>query len=246
MADGSHKPIRDVVKGDKVLASDPVSGRTETRAVTDTIVGEGEKDLVDVSVTVAGGATATVVATGKHPFWVDDQGRWVDAEDLVAGDTLLTPAGDRVQVAGTRSHHEITRVHNLTVDAIHTYYVAAGTKDLLVHNCGEVGLPDEALVVRGGTNTAERFANGSGVTVDAAGSLNGVSVNSAAGKSLTELSQGIPNGQVGVTTVGQVRAAGGEVIASPTRSNALHCTLSGITAEVASELFTPTVRNPCR
>jgi hypothetical protein len=107
-------------------------------------------------------------------------------------------------------------------------------------------LPDDAPVVRGVTNTAERFENGSGVTVDGSGNLNGVSVNSGAGKSVTELSEGIPNGQVGVSTVGDVRAAGGEVTPSPTRTNPFHCTLSGISAEVASALFTPTIANPCR
>lgn len=55
---------------------------------------------------------------------------------------------------------------------------------------------------------------------------------------------GIPHGKVGVTTVGNVRVAGGDVVASPTRNNPNHATLSGITAEQAEALMTPTVRNP--
>jgi hypothetical protein len=39
------------------------------------------------------------------------------------------------------------------------------------------GLADDALVCRGGTCTAERLANGSGVTSDAARRLSGGSVN---------------------------------------------------------------------
>ena len=76
------------------------------------------------------------------------------------------------------------------------------------------------------------------------GKLQGVSVNSAPGKSVAEVSQGIPNGQVGVTTVGDVRKAGGDVVPSPTGNNPNHCTMCGITPEQAEQLFTPTIRNP--
>ncbi|WWT62938.1 RHS repeat-associated core domain-containing protein [Burkholderia pyrrocinia] len=105
-------------------------------------------------------------------------------------------------------------------------------------------LPDAAIVCRGGSCTAEKFRQGSGVTVGTGGKLDGVSVNSAMGKSLDELTSGIPHGKVGVTTVGDVRAAGGNVVASPTYNNPNHATLSGITAELAESLMTPTVRNP--
>ncbi|MEK7890836.1 hypothetical protein AAB992_27375, partial [Burkholderia contaminans] len=105
-------------------------------------------------------------------------------------------------------------------------------------------LPNEAIVCRGGSCTAEKFRQGSGVTVGTDGKLDGVSVNSATGKSLDDLTNGIPHGKVGVTTVGDVRAAGGDVIASPTYNNKNHATLSGITAEQAEALMTPTVRNP--
>ena len=82
-----------------------------------------------------------------------------------------------------------------------------------------------------------RWDTPSGVTVDASGKLQGVSVNSAAGKSATELSQGIPHNQVGVTTVGAVRTAGGDVTPSPTQGNPNHCTLCGVTPQKASELM---------
>ncbi|WP_082576521.1 RHS repeat-associated core domain-containing protein [Lysobacter sp. Root604] len=108
-------------------------------------------------------------------------------------------------------------------------------------------LPDSTLVCRGGACTADRFRNGSGVTIDGNGNLQGVSVNSAPGKSVAELSEGIPNGQVGVTTVGDIRKAGGDVVPSPRGArNPDHCTMCGITPEKAEELFTPTVRNPNR
>lgn len=99
-------------------------------------------------------------------------------------------------------------------------------------------LPDDAIVVRGGTNKPENFLNGTGVKVDANGNLSGVSVNSAPGKSEVELSQGIWNNQVGVTTVGTVRAAGGDVAPKPTINNPYHCEMCGVSATEASGTMT--------
>jgi hypothetical protein len=82
------------------------------------------------------------------------------------------------------------------------------------------------------------------VTLDSAGKLQGVSVNSGAGKTVEQLTVGIPNKQVGVTTVGDVRRAGGDVLPSPTAGNPNHCTLCGITPQQAERLMTPTIRNP--
>jgi hypothetical protein len=115
-------------------------------------------------------------------------------------------------------------------------------------------LPDDAMVVRGGQNLPENFVNGSGVTIEAGKRLNGVSVNAAAGLTIEQLTSadptsgypGILNNRVGVTTVGAVRKLGGDVVPSPTRTNPRHSTLSGLTPEVASRLFVPTVLNPSR
>ena len=107
-------------------------------------------------------------------------------------------------------------------------------------------LPDDAIVCRGGTCTAERFAQGAGVTIAADGTLQDVSVNCAAGKTLAELSIPIPNRQVGGTTVGHIRAAGGEVTSAPSDGNPNHSRLRGISAAMAARLFSPTTRKPNR
>ena len=103
-------------------------------------------------------------------------------------------------------------------------------------------LPDDALVVRGGRNRVEDIGCGFGVHPSGAA---GVSVESADGLSVTELAEGIPHGQVGITTVGRVRAAGGDVVRTSGRSTN-HATLVGLTPEAVSALLTPTVRNPAR
>ena len=140
MADGSRKLIEHVRAGDRVIATDPTTGETGSRAVTDEIVGEGDKQMVTVTIDVdgdRGSATETVTATDGHPFWVDDLKKWVNATDLAAGSMLRTSAGTYVQVAAVErwtAHDQ--RAYNLTVDGIHTFYVAAGDAAVLVHNCG--------------------------------------------------------------------------------------------------------------
>jgi RHS repeat-associated protein len=145
MADGTRKAIEDVEVGDLVLATDPETGETTARPVTALITGEGSKDLVQITVDTdgAGGAAeGVVIATDQHPFWVTDDGTWVDAEDLTAGDLLRTPDGDLVEVTGVRAFTTAARVHNLTVAGVHTYYVQAGAAELLVHNCGKVKIEE--------------------------------------------------------------------------------------------------------
>jgi RHS repeat-associated protein len=130
MADGSTKPIEQVEVGDWVWAADPETGEQGPRQVTDLIMSDGYKDLVDIVID-----DDLVTSTDQHPFWVDDQGRWVDAEDLASGDLLLLADGSTVQVDRVSQRSAVQRVHNLTVDGIHTYFVVAGEEEVLVHNC---------------------------------------------------------------------------------------------------------------
>jgi hypothetical protein len=74
--------------------------------------------------------------------------------------------------------------------------------------------------------------------------MSGVSVNTAAGASFDDLTATIPHRQVGVSTVGDVRALGGDVVPSPTAGNPFHSQMGGLTPAQAESLFTPTVPNP--
>jgi hypothetical protein len=110
-------------------------------------------------------------------------------------------------------------------------------------------LPNEALVVRGGDasppkggNSPEGIANGTGLHKGAG--VVGFSVESAAGKTLCELCAPIRNNQVGVTNVGSIRAAGGDVIITPGQSPN-HATVTGLAPEPASQLM-QIQRNPAK
>jgi hypothetical protein len=135
-----------------VVATDPDTGESEPQKVVATIVGRGEKDLVEVTVDVdgeAGDATETITATAEHSFWVDEHGRllnpavhglwgeapgWYDAEDLDPGDQLRTPDGEKVRVVDVRTYTATTTVHNLTINGVHTYHVLVGGRAVLTHN----------------------------------------------------------------------------------------------------------------
>jgi hypothetical protein len=147
MADGSTRPIEQVRVGDRVAAADPGTGERGARTVTATIVGDGEKALVDVRV----GDGAVITATDGHPVWVDDDGRadtsagrWIDARELRKGQWLKTSDGRLVQVAGVQARVQHARVYNLTVDDLHTYHVVAGSTSVLVHNSSCESLEDIA------------------------------------------------------------------------------------------------------
>lgn len=96
--------------------------------------------------------------------------------------------------------------------------------------------------MRGGRNRPEDIQRGTGTHPSG---VTGISVECAVGLSVVELAAVIPHGQVGVTTVGEVRFAGGDVIRTSGR-NPFHATLTGLTPEQISNLLTPTIPNPTR
>jgi hypothetical protein len=103
-------------------------------------------------------------------------------------------------------------------------------------------ISDDSLVVRGGRNRPEDIERGIGTHPIG---ITGISVESGVGLSVVELAQAIPHRQIGVTTVGKVREAGGDVIRTSGRSSN-HATLTGLTPEQISYLLTPTIQNPAK
>jgi hypothetical protein len=65
------------------------------------------------------------------------------------------------------------------------------------------------------------------------------------GSSVEAAERGIPNKQIGVSTVGEVRGAGGTVVRAPTPNNPGHFLIGGLSADAMSGLFTPTNKNLC-
>ena len=103
------------------------------------------------------------------------------------------------------------------------------------------GIGDSALVVRGGNNTVSTLTKAIGTHPSG---VTGVSVESAEGATVEELSAGLPHSNVGVTTVGDVRAAGGDVIQT-SGASANHATMTGLTPEQMNQLFN-IIPNPAK
>lgn len=97
---------------------------------------------------------------------------------------------------------------------------------------------------RGGQCKADNFSGGSGVSADADGILTGVSTQSRVGESVETLSQPFRNGQVGVTTVGDIKRAGGSIVLDGTPRNPNHATVNGLSSSQLENLFNPTITNP--
>lgn len=229
MADGSRKPLAEVKVGDTVLATDPETGETAAKTVARVIIGEGYKNLVEVTVDtdgVAGSATETVTATDGHPFWLPGEQRWAKASELTAEKGLLNSASLELKVTAVRQWTEKAKVFNLTVEGIHTYYVLAGLTPLLVHNCGTDGpkfgqactCSSDQSFARLGTSkeSTGRLASQAQKAEENPKSFgHGVSVRAV---------DGAVEG-ASVATRGQIEAAGFSLIFTPTRNLPMHHTL---------------------
>jgi hypothetical protein len=182
---------------------------------------------------------------------------------FVAVLSLVAVAAPTVPMASTATTRTMTAahaydqggafIHVRVSGALRTERVATAVRDSadgfsplpLTEFLAAKGLPDNALVVRGGSNTSEVFLKRQH-ELDANGLLKNSSVNSAPGRSVEELSQGIPHSRIGVTTAGEIRAAGGTIVRQSLPDNPFHCLVSGISPATACGLFTPTIPNPSR
>ncbi|MEV0353264.1 DddA-like double-stranded DNA deaminase toxin [Nonomuraea sp. NPDC050680] len=137
MADGTRKPIEDVEAGDEVLATDPETGETRAERVTAVMTSKGDKRLVQISIDTdgdEGDKHGSIIATDHHPFWVPALRQWVRADELKPGMWLRTSAGTYVQISAINKWTAVQRVHNMTVEDLHSYYVLAADTSVLVHN----------------------------------------------------------------------------------------------------------------
>ena len=109
----------------------------------------------------------------------------------------------------------------------------------------DADIPDDAPVVRGGIATEQQISNGIGPHRDVPG-LEGFSAQSRAGASVDELARtgGVgggpfPHGQVSVSTAGQLRCVGCDVVPSPgAGANHVTVTPGGATPAEISRQFT--------
>lgn len=147
-ANGKTKSIEEIELGDKIIATDPKTGKTNVREVVRTISTKNDKHFVDLTIDTkndgvankavekTGGqhgsaaseadgnsSIATLTSTVNHPFWSPSARQWIEAGDLTPGMTLRTADGGTATLTATRDFEKRQRTHDLTIRDIHTYYV---------------------------------------------------------------------------------------------------------------------------
>jgi hypothetical protein len=108
-ADGSAVPIEDVELGDDVVATDPQTGETAAREVTELHLNV-DTDLTNLTVVdVDTGERTVLETTQNHPFWDATTGGWVEASALTPGHRLLVHDEDRLEGDGTGAGSDVPR-----------------------------------------------------------------------------------------------------------------------------------------
>nr|RNJ64602.1 MAG: hypothetical protein EDM05_35700 [Leptolyngbya sp. IPPAS B-1204]RNJ64662.1 MAG: hypothetical protein EDM05_35315 [Leptolyngbya sp. IPPAS B-1204] len=108
-----------------MLAAEPETGVVKAGQILQTFVREVAV-VLDIQV-----GEETITCTPEHPFWVPGQGG-VQAGELQLGDALISSTGVICEVKNTQAKQERTRVYNIKVEELHTYFVT--TLGILVHN----------------------------------------------------------------------------------------------------------------
>lgn len=122
-------PIQEIKIGDKVWAYNETKQTKSLQEVTHLIKGEGDKELIDI--TLYNGEIITT--TSSHPFWAIDSKEWLKADKLTNNSILLNINDKNTTIKSLKHYRENKKVYNLTVSNIHTYYV--GLNGILGHNC---------------------------------------------------------------------------------------------------------------
>jgi hypothetical protein len=95
---GAAVPIASLKPGDKVLATNTKTGKTQAVPLSQVLV-HHDTDLYNLTVSAAGRATV-VHTTSGHLFWDQTHRRWVRAAALRPGDRLRASSGRPATVVG--------------------------------------------------------------------------------------------------------------------------------------------------
>jgi RHS repeat-associated protein len=136
LASGAAVPISQLRPGEKVLAVNTRTGKTQAETVTAVLV-HHDSDLYDLKIRDHG-KTAVIGTTASHLFWdPSPHPAWIPAGHLTPGTHLKTPDGQPAVVAGgsVPAGHD-GWMWDLTIQNDHDFYVVVTTTvAVLVHNC---------------------------------------------------------------------------------------------------------------
>ncbi len=118
--------IEKLVVGDKVITHDPETGEEKEQVVLQTFHSWTD-ELYDIAI-----RDEVLSTTGSHRFWLPEEGSWVPAKSLKAGQWLLGPNNVRIRIDAIATRQHLCDVYNLEVESDHNYFV--GLSGVLVHN----------------------------------------------------------------------------------------------------------------
>jgi hypothetical protein len=178
LTDGGLFPISDVTTRMSVWSRNPANGEMAWQPVQAQYSNPYDETVFVTMRDVETGAEQTIVSNRIHPYFVQtarevahsseghvyegplENGHWVDAADLQAGDRLLNDDGTWAEVVGVEIEAEPLTAFNLTVAEFHTYFVAANenASPVWVHNDCWDALPANATSTNrtAGTGDAQR------------------------------------------------------------------------------------------
>jgi hypothetical protein len=136
LASGAAVPIASLTPGDKVLATNSKTGKTQAEPVTAVMV-HHDTDLYNVTIR-AGHRTAVIHTTRNHLFWDVTTSRWTRAAALRPGDHLRAPSRVTATVVSGRIPTDSTGwMWDLSVPGgnDHDFYIDTVAAAVLVHNC---------------------------------------------------------------------------------------------------------------
>ncbi len=144
------RPIESLAPGDLVLAMNENTGTLEWRPVEAVIV-RLDRPVLTLELLDESWQVDELRVTPDHPVWKQGAG-WVDAEQLRAGDRLLSADGTLVTVLSTAHSGIATETYNLTVSGYHTFFV--GEAGVWVHNCRGKGPVHHIMTDKNSLSTA--------------------------------------------------------------------------------------------
>jgi RHS repeat-associated protein len=154
MADGTTKPIEEIEAGEEVLSVDMTTGERVPASVSAaTSTPRQSRSLVEIEIDSNGDGIhdGSITTTSGHAFWVTASTRqasgepineWVHARDITRGSWLQNVDWNSIQVVGVWLSIEVVSAYNLSIGGTHSYFVAAGSSEILSHNCEPAMLTD--------------------------------------------------------------------------------------------------------
>jgi Pretoxin HINT domain len=141
LASGLAVPIASLKPGEKVLATNTKTGKTQAEPVAAVLL-HHDTNRYDLTVKTAHGS-AVIRTTSSHVFWKPTTRQWVRAAALGHGSSLRTPAGPTAIVLSGRAPANTNGwMWDLSVpgNGDHDFYIDVANTAVLVHNCepGEI------------------------------------------------------------------------------------------------------------